>query len=111
MSSFQKLWENIQTQKDTSYDDRAMSAIRTGLGVDESFWDNFLQVINNSEDLSELLDIPVVKISNWHTKIKHALHKVKEADRKTNPTDNKKLLKTGLPNEQDPHAVVMNSVK
>ena len=37
MSSFQKLWENIQLHKENhvSHDDKAMSAIRTGNGVDE----------------------------------------------------------------------------
>ena len=42
MSSFQRLWENIQSQKDkTPQDDRAMSVIRTGLGIRDEFWDDF----------------------------------------------------------------------
>lgn len=98
MSSFQKLWENIQQAKEKSpHDDRAMSAIRTGIGVDENFWDHFLQVINNSEGLSELLEVPVTKISTWHEKIRHNLERVKKADAVPETGDNGKLLKTGLP--------------
>ena len=111
MSSFQRLWENIQAQKEKSpHDDRAMSAIRTGIGVREDFWDDFLLVVNNSEGLSQLLDVPVTRISGWHDKVKHALDKVRQADASPDPKDNGKLLKTGQPDEPDPHTVVMNPV-
>lgn len=113
MSSFQKLWENIQLQKEnnTPHDDRAMSAIRTGIGVSEEFWDNFLSVINNSEGLSQLLDIPVTKIASWHDKVKQSLDKVKKADATPDPSDNGQLIKTGQPDEPDPHTIVMNPVQ
>ena len=101
MSSFQKIWENMQIEKKEQKDDRSMSVIRTGLGVSDSFWDDFLKVINNSEGLSELLDVPVTKISTWRSKINHVLQKIKETDKKSKHSKNKKLLKTGLPNEKD----------
>lgn len=101
MSSFQKLWENIQSQQEMPNDDRAMSAIRTGLGVNDSFWDDFLKVINNSEGLSELLEIPVTKISKWHANVKNVLEKVRSSDGTPSQKKNKKLLKTGLPNEDE----------
>ena len=111
MSSFQKLWENMQVQKQTSpNDDKAMSAIRTGIGVRDDFWDDFLQVINNSEGLAELLDIPVTKISGWHEKVKQVLDKVQKADSMPDPKDNGKLLKTGQSDEIDPHTVVTNQL-
>lgn len=107
MSSFQRLWENIQAEKETSpQDDKAMSAIRTGIGVHDEFWDEFLLVINNSEGISQLLDIPTTKISGWHDKVKHALNKVKQADSSTDVKDNGKLLKTGQPDELDPNTIV-----
>ena len=109
MSSFQKLWENMQAGKQTSpQDDKAMSAIRTGIGIRDDFWDDFLQVINNSEGLSELLDIPITKISGWHEKVKTCLDKVQKADSMPDPKDNGKLLKTGQSDDIDPHTVVMN---
>jgi hypothetical protein len=112
MSSFQRLWENIQAQKEkTPQDDRAMSAIRTGIGIRDEFWDDFLLVINNSEGLSQLLDIPTTKISGWHDKVKHVLDKVRQADASPDPKDNGKLLKTGQSDEPDPHTIVMNPVQ
>lgn len=101
MNSFQRLWENMQAAKneETMPDDRAMSAIRTGIGVRDEFWDDFIAVLNNSEDLSELLDIPVTKISSWRSKIQHALNKVRDADSDTEQKKNGKLMKTGLPDE------------
>lgn len=112
MSSFQKLWENIQAQKEKSpHDDRAMSAIRTGIGIREDFWDDFLQIINNSEGLSQLLDVPTTKIASWHDKVKHALNKVQKVDASPDPKNSGKLLKTGQPDEPDPHTLVMNPVQ
>jgi len=111
MPSFQKLWENIQASKEKSpQDDRAMTVIRTGIGVRETFWDDFLLVINNSDGLSELLDVPTVKISGWHEKVKQALKKVQQSDSTPEPKDNGKLLKTGHSDEIDPHTVVTNSM-
>jgi hypothetical protein len=112
MASFQKLWENIQAAKEKSpQDDRAMAAIRTGIGVREDFWDDFLLVINNSEGLSELLNVPTVKIAEWHDRVKHALDKVQKADGTPEPKDNGKLLKTGHSDELDPHTVVTNPLQ
>lgn len=113
MVSFQRLWENIEAaKKDKSpHDDKAMSAIRTGIGIREEFWDDFLSVINNSEGLSALLDVPTVKIGAWHAKVKHALDRVRQADATPDAKDSGKLLKTGMDEEPDPHTVVMNPVQ
>lgn len=111
MSSFQKLWENIQIQKESSSkEDKAVSVIRTGIGIRDQFWDDFLQVINNSDGISELLGVPITQISGWHSKIKQALDKVKEADSSPELQDKGKLLKTGHNEEPDPHTVVMNQI-
>lgn len=103
MSSFQRLWENMQAAKENNLpqDDKAMSAIRTGIGVRNEFWDDFLLVINNSEGLSELLDVSVTKISTWHEKIKKCLEKVQNADSEPEQKKNSKVVKTGLPQEDD----------
>lgn len=106
MISFQRLWENIEASKKSPLDDKAMSAIRTGIGVREEFWDDFLAVVNNSEGLSALLDIPSVKIGAWHEKVRNTLEKVRQADAVPDPKDSGALLKTGGGDEIDPHAVV-----
>jgi hypothetical protein len=98
--SLYKLLESMdRSNKDT--DDKAMNVIRTGLGVDEDFWDNFLLVINNSEGLSALLDVPTTKIGSWHNKVRQALSKVAQADERPNPKGNTKLIHTGLPSDEN----------
>lgn len=115
MNSFQRLWEAMQADKKAAekspHDDKAMSAIRTGIGVREEFWDDFLRVINNSDGLSALLDVPTTKISSWHDRVKHNLEKVRQADAVPDPKDSGKLLKTGQPDEPDPHTLVLNPVQ
>lgn len=113
--SFLKIWENMHSSSkdDHPLDDKAMSAIRTGLGIDEEFWDNFLLVINNSSGLSELLDVPVTKISSWHEKVRNALKRVQDADAVPDPKEKGKMLHTGLPKddeEKDAHTTVLNQV-
>lgn len=101
MSSFQRLWENIQAAKDVEppHDDKAVEAIRTGIGIDAEFWDHFLSLLNNSEGLSKLLDIPVEKISSWRGKVQKCLSHVQDLDSEPEQKKNGKLLKTGLPED------------
>jgi hypothetical protein len=102
--SFQRLWENMQTQRlkeADQKDSKAMEAIRTGINVSEDFWDNFLQVINNSEALSELLDVPTTKIGSWHSKINDALSKVKQADEGPEVKKKNKMINTGEPDPEE----------
>lgn len=94
MVSFMKLWENIEKFKEES-DTDAMQAIRTGLNIRDDFWDDFLSVINNSEALSGLLDVPTTKISSWHSKITDALSQVKHSDETPEVGKNTKMLPTG----------------
>jgi hypothetical protein len=113
MVSFAKLWENMETsRKGTHLDDGAIEAIRNGINVREDFWDDFLLVINNAGALSQLLDVPVTKISAWHDRVKKALDKVTQADSVPEPKDKGKMLKTGMPDDKtfDPHATVINQV-
>jgi hypothetical protein len=101
MISFQKLWENMEAAKNGDNESKASSAIRTGIGVRENFWDDFLSVINNSSGLSELLDVPVTKIASWHQKVKEELNKIKEIDKTPDASSNRKMIHTGLPEEDD----------
>lgn len=113
MVSFQRLWENIETAKKegSPKDDRAMSAIRTGIGIRDEFWDDFLSVINNSEGLAALLDVPPLKIGTWHQRVKENLDKVRQADASPDVKDSGKMLKTGTGDDAtDPHTIIMNPV-
>ena len=97
MISFQKLWENIEGKEESN---QASSAIRTGIGIREDFWDDFLLVINNSAGLSDLLDIPVTKIFSWRERVKSALNLVQEEDLTPDSSKSKKkMIHTGLPSD------------
>lgn len=101
MISFRQLWENMEASRDETSESKASSAIRTGIGVSEDFWDNFLAVVNNSSGLSELLDVPVTKISSWHHRVREELDKVKKADEVPDTSTKKKMLHTGIPQDKE----------
>lgn len=77
--SFLKLWENMQKDAE-DIDTQAMKAIRTGLNVREDFWDDFIRVCNNSDDLAELLEVRPDQVSGWGENVRSNLDKVNKAD-------------------------------
>ena len=96
--SFRKLWESIEdTRMDQPIDDKAMSAIRTGIGIRDTFWDDFLQLVNNADGLSDLLDVPEEKIIAWRHHITKNLNKVQDSDKSQDVQRKNKILKTGQP--------------
>ena len=92
MVSFCTLWENMENNSISQNDisDTAISVVKTGLQVDEDFWENFLRIMNNSSGLSELLDVPSEKIAQWHSRIKDALKEIN--DEIDDVGKNKKLI-------------------
>jgi hypothetical protein len=102
--NFLKLWENMNASKEGNQSEinpDAISAIRTGMGVNETFWEDFIQVLNNSEGLSALLDIDIEEIATWRKKIEDVLSVVKEDDGEQDIGKNKKLVRTGMPDFED----------
>ena len=69
--------------------------------VNETFWQDFILVLNNSEGLSALLDTPIEKIITWRKNIENAIAVVEEREGKIEFKKNKKLLKTGLPDDDE----------
>ncbi len=84
MVSFLEVWDNMKRykeEKDAEHiDTGAMKAIRTGLSVNETFWDDFMQVCNNAEKVADLLGVRVEQVLGWSTRIKQSLEKVQQAD-------------------------------
>ena len=97
--SFQALWENMKLskEKEIPIEDSALTVIRTGNSLSEDFWANLKLIINNSDGLSKLLDIPVEKITTWREKIDKAIKKVKDLDGESKVNKNKKILKPDVP--------------
>ena len=92
--SFQCLLENMSQHHKRS-EEKAMDAIRTGINIRENFWDDFLLVINNSDAMSELLDVPAVKVSSWHNRVRAVLNKVQQTDAVPDPDKKSKTIPTG----------------
>jgi PHP family Zn ribbon phosphoesterase len=103
--SFRKLWENMNSDKGNKQpqevDESALTAIKSGIGVNETFWSDFIQVLNNSEGLSVLLDVPIDEISTWRKKIENAIDAIEARDGELSIKKNKKIMKTNLPDDED----------
>jgi hypothetical protein len=96
VQSFQKFLENHES----SHEDGAMKAIRNGLGIRDKFWDDFLSLLNNSQAVSDLLNVPPEKVSTWYSCVKNGLERVNKADSEVIPKDKKKLMRTSLPEDK-----------
>jgi hypothetical protein len=106
--SFQYLLEAMQ-QRDTDddgdaplqgsgVDSKAVHVIRTGLNLRSkqecgNFWEDFLQVCNNTDGMSELLDVRPDQIARWSGKIREMLDKVNKSD--SEESGKKDILNTG----------------
>jgi len=102
MTSFQRLYENMRTireNEEKASESKAMDAIRTGINVREDFWDDFLLVINNGSGMAALLNVPLTVVSSWHSKVREAYEKVKQADAVPDPKKRGKMVHTS---EKDP---------
>lgn len=99
MMTFGKLLNIMREEHDDAHhhDSKGMRAVRTGLNINEEFWDQFIQVCNNTDDLAELLGVSPTAISTWATKVKEAVDKVKQADSqgKSDEKVKNKVMDTG----------------
>lgn len=92
MSNFSFLLErlsNIHDEKNYE-DEKIKDLINLGKKIDESFWDNFLIVLNKTEAFGILFGIPEEKISKIHRTIKKYLNNKNDIFDKPNKT--RKLL-------------------
>jgi len=89
--SFCSLLENMKKQP-VSLHNKSITAIEKGMELDENFWNNFIQLLNAPENLSQLLDVPVNKISTWHQKIQDAMKETENINKNQPVGKNKKLL-------------------
>ena len=96
MRSFQSFYQEIR-ENSNSTEELKSKAIRNGLGIRESFWEDFLMLLNNVEAVSALLDVSTEKVGTWHKHVKESLKRVHDSDNEVIPKEKKRLLKTGLP--------------
>lgn len=89
MSSFLSIWENMQKSRRDKKD--VKSIIHIGYNIAETFWDNFIQILQHSEPISKLLDVPEHKVATWKEKIESAIEHEKSHDSLV--TQNHKIVK------------------
>lgn len=81
-----------RSHHDEEYDEKAIATIKTGLKIDDEFWDNFKRVCN-SPGLAELLGVSKTNISTWYGKIDRYLTHVRNTEQNVSKKNN--IIKTG----------------
>jgi hypothetical protein len=69
------------------------SIISKGIKINNNFWNEFQSLLNNSDELSILLNIPKSKIITWKSKIQDGLNDYKREQEEINKK--KRIIKTG----------------
>lgn len=87
---FWKFHETLMNQNE----EMAIRAIRSGLNVNENFWEDFISMIGNSDAVAVLLDIPKEKITGWASRIRQLLEKIQNMDSSSDKTKHK-MINTG----------------
>ena len=79
MTNFNFLLERLSNINDEEKynDEKIKDLIKLGNKIDDSFWTNFLMVLNKTDSFSILFEIPEEKISKIYRKIKKYLQNEK----------------------------------
>lgn len=94
--SFCQLLESMK-DSDQLTDDKSVDVVRSGININDKFWDEFIQVCGNADGLATLLDVPRHKVAGWASKIYDVLEKIHNDDDQTAATAKAKSLDTGNP--------------
>jgi len=88
MTNFNFLLERLSNINDEEKynDEKIKELIKLGNKIDDSFWINFLMVLNKTDSFSILFEIPEEKISKIYRKIKKYL---KNEENSENMSSNK----------------------
>jgi hypothetical protein len=75
MSSLGFLIESLRKKDFQNKDkqEKIKEIISFGKNIREDFWDDFILLLNNSEGLAALLNVPEDIVSTWHHEIKKNL--------------------------------------
>ena len=87
MENFQKYVEKKENNK----------IVEFGNNINNGFWQDFLSLLNNSDGLSELLDVPKNKVGTWRKKIIEALKEYEDNKKEYLVNKKNKIIRTGLP--------------
>jgi tRNA A37 N6-isopentenylltransferase MiaA len=102
MLTFLSLWEQMKSHEDqpltTGGSSLAMQTISAGLNLrgedaHKTFWDDFIQLCNNSAGLAELLDVTPEQVSKWTLRINQLIEQARREG--GHNSDRKNLISTG----------------
>lgn len=83
---------------DSGEDTEASQVIRAGQSLRSedcgSFWEDFIRLCNNSDSMSQLLNVSKHKVTGWPARIREQLDRVKDRD-KDQPHRRKGMVTTG----------------
>ncbi len=106
--SFHTLWEQIQSHSPDEFQplsassanvSKAAQVIRTGLNLrgedgSKTFWDDFVQVCNDTDGLAELLEVHPEQVAKWGSRVRDMIEKVNKED--DNSNTEKHVMPTGV---------------
>jgi hypothetical protein len=119
MVSFAQLLEQLEKSKSQALplmtsgeDGRALNVVRIGKEFHDKnetpFWDEFISLCGNTEDMSELLGVSKEKILSWPSKIQDMLDRLEQHNAESPMgREDKKVIPTGetgaVVTNQDPN--------
>ena len=107
--TFHDLLQNMREDADLEDEvrkNKSLNVIRKGLEIRDpgcgDFWEDFMAVCADASGVSELLDVPLVKVSKWASTIKEKIKQV-ENDKETVADNSSKVISTGNEPLADPN--------
>jgi hypothetical protein len=85
MITFAELWERMEARSplmDSGEENSSNQTIRAGEQLrkegEPSFWDDFLNILSNTDGVAELLNVSKEKVLSWPSRIREARQKTKQ---------------------------------
>jgi hypothetical protein len=85
--------------------DKATNVVRSGINLDQDFWDNFISILNNANGVAELFDVPREKVTNWASRIKEIINKINSEDNEKAKGNKAEIVPTGNEPLADPNGM------
>lgn len=116
MISFAELWEQIESARksplmDSGEESKAAQLIRAGEQLrkedEQSFWDDFLSLLSNTEGFADLFNVDSSKVLGWGQRIRELRQKTQnDPDHKSREEEETEVIPTGdngaVTTNQDP---------
>lgn len=89
MISYQQLLIKLN---ESDHSDEHEYILKKGKEIDPNFWENFIKLTNNSEELANLLEVDSSKVASWSHTIQNKLNLI---NNKAKNVERKNVISTG----------------